>query len=272
MQKNLTRGLSKGSTTISAKTWPGTSELAFLWIISYVWPTSDMNHVVISPARLLIGSYLSLCRIRCPWDLVSGLFLSSLILRYEEESKRFVPEALNLVINALLHLAPHQFSNAESVPGTFPCPDLNSPASKSLRMTKKPARGLEPRPANLIEMMSRREFTDEQSKVDLLMATLELLGRFADMHKGLEGFIELFEPALEIAEGLDFDWASSTLKVSLQFTCGLLALNSLFFILVEIEYDKSVVQQVVKIRSSIKTTFDVTGSQTHSDRNIYTQI
>ena len=48
MQKNLTRGLSKSAVSMDAKTWPGPSELALLWIIGHVWPTSDMKHPVVS--------------------------------------------------------------------------------------------------------------------------------------------------------------------------------------------------------------------------------
>lgn len=215
MQKNLSRGLSKGATSPTSKTWPGTSELAFLWTITYIWPTSDMNHHVVSPARLLMGSYLGLCRVRSLSDLASGLFLSSLFLRYEEDSKRLVPEALNFVLNALLHLAPHQYTDNDSVPGSFPCPDLNTPTCRHLRISIKVAKRLAPRPANLVELMARKESVDEQSKVDILLVTLDLLGRLADMYKGLDGFIELFEPVVDILDGLHLEWAAAPLKVGL---------------------------------------------------------
>lgn len=81
MHKNLMRGLSKGATSPDAKTWPGLAELSFLRILGVMWSTSDMNHAVISPARVLMGAYLGLGRIRSATDLASGLFLCTLFLQ-----------------------------------------------------------------------------------------------------------------------------------------------------------------------------------------------
>lgn len=106
MQKNLEHGLSQGPLNPESKTWPGLPELTLLRVIGALWPTSDLNHVVISPARILMGSYLGLCRVRSFADLASGLFLWTLFLKYKTLSKRFVPEAINFVINAVLHPAP----------------------------------------------------------------------------------------------------------------------------------------------------------------------
>lgn len=217
MQKNFTRGLSKGAASANAKTWPGTSELALLWTISYIWPTSDMNHNVISPARLLMASYLGLSRIRTLQDIASGLFLCTLFLRYEELSKRFVPEAPSFLMNALLHLCPHRFKDIESVPGSFPCPDFELIFNRTLRMSKKIAKSFTPRSPNLILLTSDNWENVEQSKMDLLGTVFELLGRYAEMYKSLEGFIELFQPVNDIYDTLDLDWASESLKVSFTF-------------------------------------------------------
>jgi nucleolar protein 14 len=81
MHKNLLRGLSKGATSSASKTWPGVAELGFLRVLGVVWSTSDMNHAVISPTRVLMGAYLGLGRIRSIADLASGLFLCTLFLQ-----------------------------------------------------------------------------------------------------------------------------------------------------------------------------------------------
>jgi nucleolar protein 14 len=63
-----------------SKTWPGLPELTLLRIIGILLPTSDLHHVVIPlmpPTRILMGSYLGLCRVRFFADLASGLFLCS---------------------------------------------------------------------------------------------------------------------------------------------------------------------------------------------------
>jgi nucleolar protein 14 len=78
MEKNLMRGLTNASHAEDAKTWPGLGELTILRLIGVLWSTSDMKHAVVGPARLLMGAYLELGRIRSIADLASGLFICSL--------------------------------------------------------------------------------------------------------------------------------------------------------------------------------------------------
>jgi nucleolar protein 14 len=202
MQKNLKRGLSLGSLNLDAKTWPGVAELSFLQVIGAIWPTSDMNHIVISPTRLLMGAYLGLGRVRSLADIASGLFLCTLFIDFEELSKRFVPEAVNFVVNALLHLAPHPFKSVESLPGSFPAPDFKSELCKGLGVDFSKARRTVSQKPDLIDILSMGR-KDEQAKVDLLGLSFDLIGRFADIYKSLDGYIELFRPISDIIEKID---------------------------------------------------------------------
>ncbi|KZT05576.1 Nop14-like protein [Laetiporus sulphureus 93-53] len=201
MHKNLQRGLSRGATEPDTKTWPGLPELSLLRVIGQVWSTSDKNHNVVSPARLLMGAYLGLGRIRSLQDLASGLYLCSLFLDYESLSKRFVPEAINLLANAVLHLAPHRFKDKSLIPGQFPCVDYGSEHCASLTIDVRKAKGATMGKPNLSALLNGTT-SDEQSKVDLLGLTLELIGRFADMYKSLDGFIELYDPIKELLDGV----------------------------------------------------------------------
>ncbi|KAF9450928.1 Nop14-like protein [Macrolepiota fuliginosa MF-IS2] len=196
MHKNLKRGLSRGAITTEARTWPGSSELTLLRIIGLIWPSSDLNHAVISPTRVLMGAYLGLSRVRSLGDIASGLFLCTLFLQYESLSKRFVPEALTFLANAFLHLAPTKYKDAASLPGYFPAPDFRSENCRLLAMKTKKSTP-KPRKPDLTALLTLEE-PSEQAKVDLLAMALDLLGRFADMYKGLDGFLELCEPILEI--------------------------------------------------------------------------
>lgn len=213
MHKNLKRGLSRGATEPDAKTWPGLPELSLLRVISQIWPTSDKNHNVVSPARLLMGSYLGLGRVRSLEDLTSGLFLCTLFLQYEQLSKRFVPEAINFLANAVLHLAPHKLVNKSRVPGLFPCPDFGSEHCPSFTISGKKATDMTPNLPQLSQLLSGVGFS-ERDKVDLLGLTMDLLGRFADMYKGLDGFIELYEPLVELLSGVESGRLPPVLSVS----------------------------------------------------------
>ncbi|PFH50129.1 hypothetical protein AMATHDRAFT_61585 [Amanita thiersii Skay4041] len=201
MQKNLSHGLSQGQLNLQARTWPGLPELSLLRVIAVLWPTSDLTHVVVSPARILMGSYLGLCRVRSLTDIASGLFLCTLFLHYEVLSKRFVPEVINFLINTVLHLAPHGYKTSSSLPGTFASPDFGSNQYPDLTLNTKSGKGRIPTKPNLLALLSLEE-PNEQAKADLLGLALDLLNRFADMYKGLEGFIELFEPILEIIQNI----------------------------------------------------------------------
>ncbi|KIK56355.1 hypothetical protein GYMLUDRAFT_47128 [Collybiopsis luxurians FD-317 M1] len=201
MNKNLKRGLSQGALDPGSKTWPGPAELTLLRVIGSLWPTSDMNHAVVSPTRILMGSYLGLARVRSLSDIASGLFLCTLFLQYEQLSQRFVPEAVNFLINAVLHLAPSKYENTSELPGSFPSPDFRSQHCRPLALDAKSAKGLQIRKPELGELLMA-EVNDASSKLNLLASSLDLLGRYANLLKGLEAFIELFEPISEILQNL----------------------------------------------------------------------
>jgi nucleolar protein 14 len=213
MHKNLKRGLSNGALDLEAKTWPGLAELSLFRTIGIVWPTSDMNHAVISPARLLMGAYLGLGRVRSLTDIASGLFLCTLYLQFEQLSKRFIPEAINFLVNTVLHLYPHQFNDASSLPGSFPSPDFRSDLCRPLNIKAKKVVGFTVEKPSLIGIMCGDVLT-EQTKVDLLGLAIDLLGRFADMYKGLNGFVELYQPIHDIISKLDTNKLPTELQVS----------------------------------------------------------
>jgi nucleolar protein 14 len=198
MNKNLKRGLSKGATLLEAKTWPGLSELTLLRVIGLMWSTSDLNHAVISPTRVLMGAYLSLGRVRSITDIASGLFLCTLFAQYESLSRRLVPEAINFLVNTFLHIAPTKYKDAESLPGSFPAPDFRSESCRTLavNVNKSMPKPTKPDFAKLL----RLEEPNEMTKVSLLSLALDLLGIFADMYKGLDGFVELYEPVLMVLQ------------------------------------------------------------------------
>jgi nucleolar protein 14 len=212
MHKNLKRGLSRGALDANTKTWPGIAELSFLRVTAVIWPTSDMNHPVISPARLLMGAYLGLGRVRSLRDIASGMFLCTLFLQFEELSKRLVPEAINFLINTVLHIAPHGYRDIASLPGSFPSPDFRKALCSSLSLDIKKARDLHAVKPNLVDVLGT-DNADEQAKVDLLGLSFELLGQFADMYKSLDGFIELYESLHKILLEVDREKLPKSLKV-----------------------------------------------------------
>jgi len=214
MHKNLKRGLNHGAAENDAKTWPGLPELVFLRTLGTLWPTSDMRHVVVSPARLLMGSYLGLCKIRSFVDAASGLFLCTLFLQYENRSKRFVPEAINFLIDVIRCLS---LSRRGDSMGSVQCTPLsrrhgfvqlciiNSNGAKTMSVNKP----------HLLIVIGGKE-SSAQTNVDLLGLAVDLLARFSELYKALEGFVELYEPVLQTLYEIDIDFLSPMLQVRVQ--------------------------------------------------------
>jgi nucleolar protein 14 len=149
-----------------------------------------------------MGAYLGLGRVRSLADIASGLFLCKLFVDFEELSKRYVPEAVNFAVNAVLHLAPHSFKDAKSLPGSFPVPDFRSELCRELTIDFEKARSLVSRKPDLIDILCKGQ-KDEQAKVDLLGVSFDLVGQFASMYKALDGFIELYQPISDIIQKID---------------------------------------------------------------------
>lgn len=213
MHKNLKRGLSRGALDLETKTWPGLPELSILRVIGTVWPTSDMNHAVVTPTRLLMGAYLGLGRVRSLADIASGLFLCSLFLQFEQLSKRLAPEAINFLVNAILHLCPHDFEDAAGLPGAFPCPDFQSELCRPLAIKTKKSSSLVVRKPDLGTLLGGGDL-GEQAKVDMLSLSFDLLARFADIYKGLDAFVELYQPIVEVLAHLKPSKLPKDLQVS----------------------------------------------------------
>lgn len=125
-------------------------------------------------------------------------------------SKRFVPEAINFLVQAILLLCPSSYSKSSTLPSTFFLPDLDI-IDSSLQIRPKKAGVLEPKGPSLFDILSCDE-KGEQEKIDLIYVALELLGRYADMYKPLDGFIEIFGPILSILQNLTTKRLSSVFQ------------------------------------------------------------
>ena len=219
MHKNLKRGLSHGAAGVDAKTWPGLPELVFLRVLGVLWPTSDMRHPVVSPVRLLMGSYLALCKIRSLADAASGLFLCTLFLQYESRSRRFVPEAINFLTDVIRSLSPPR----DVAPRSERSPSVSQRHNfgRLCLLDTGKARTLSVSRPNLVAIISDKRI-NAQTNVDLLGLAVDLLARFSQFHKTLEGFIELYEPVLQMLRDVDSDVLCPLLRVRLpiHFRCS----------------------------------------------------
>ena len=69
---------------------------------------------------------------------------------------------------------------------------------------------------HLVAVIGGKE-SGAQTNVDLLGLAVDLLARFSELYKALEGFVELCEPVLQTLHDIDVGLLSPMLQVRIQF-------------------------------------------------------
>lgn len=174
------------------KLLPG--DLVVLTGISTIFPTSDHFHAVATPAHLCLARYLGQCSINTLSDLVTGAFATSLCLQYQSVSKRYMPEFINYVLNALCNLAPTKPSSSL---GLFPfreCEIVRLAPSKKIIPRKLQFR-------DIVASVSGSEGEDEL-KISLVIAFVSLIDTASDLWAEKSAFTEIFTPARAVLDHL----------------------------------------------------------------------
>jgi nucleolar protein 14 len=81
-------------------------DLVILTAIGAIYPTSDHFHQIVTPAIILMARWLGLTASLTPKDSATGAFLSSLCLKYQSLSKRYIPELMRFTTAAISIKAP----------------------------------------------------------------------------------------------------------------------------------------------------------------------
>ncbi|KAK8164312.1 nucleolar protein 14 [Phyllosticta citrichinensis] len=80
-------------------------DMMILTAISTIYPTSDHFHEVVTPAITIMARWLGLTTPQGPEDLMTGAYVSTLSLKYQALSKRYIPELVRFTTLALKHPA-----------------------------------------------------------------------------------------------------------------------------------------------------------------------
>ncbi|EFP84663.2 uncharacterized protein PGTG_10822 [Puccinia graminis f. sp. tritici CRL 75-36-700-3] len=201
MQKNLTHAL----THPNISGWPGASELILFRVIGLLWSTSDFSHPVAAPALLLMNQYLHQLRVKEFADLMSGLFLCTLILQYETHSKRFVPEVINFLVLAVLRM-----TQTNQTISQIKCliPILEGSQLTFFPIHQKKMGNMEPQTLDFTGLFGKtaseeaREPSD-QDLVDAFDVIISLLNNFSDLYGSLNLYPEVFSSVLVVLESID---------------------------------------------------------------------
>lgn len=180
--------------------WPSSKTLILLRLWSMIFPCSDYNHVVITPAILLMCEYLMRCPIVTGRDIAIGAFLCSLLLYVSRQSSKFCPEAINF-LQTLLAAA---VSGPSSSQNSQICHLVDLQALGQLLRIQNPTN--EVTPLNFFLIMDLTEdssvFSSDNFRAGLLSTVTETLDGFVNIYGHLKSFPEIFLPISTILHEL----------------------------------------------------------------------
>ena len=172
--------------------WPlklESGDLIMLTAISTIFPTSDHFHSVVTAANLVLTRYLGLSSVQTLGDLATGAWCCTLALQYQTFSKRYIPEMMTYVVNALSALSPLTIKDPRIL---VPRRLLETPMRLDVYVAEKPG------PLRTSDFRAGND--DATLKPRLCNAFVLLLREAADLWKTKSAFNEAFAPAVLILD------------------------------------------------------------------------
>lgn len=167
---------------------PTPGDLVILTAIASTFPTSDHFHQVVTPAMLCMARYLGQKVPQSLSDLATGTYISTLCLQYQRFSKRYIPEVVNYVLNAIYTLCPLK---PKHLPGLFPHHQLSDP----LRIRSTSDAVEEWRQLSFWDVVYAPQSTeagDQRIKVALIETQIALIETMANLWVDKSAFCEVF--------------------------------------------------------------------------------
>lgn len=182
----------------SPKFYPKLDTLIFFRIVGLLFPTSDFRHSIVTPCFVFIHHILSQAKIRNRSDVASGLFLVTLILDYQQISKRFLPAAINF-LNGIFYLG----SKKKQLDITKPIPPFKK-MDELLVLSEKYNDKF-----NINERLTSIDFIsttiDDDFKVRALNIASQLTRDFIALYEELNGMKYILDPFMSALDRLHND-------------------------------------------------------------------
>ncbi|PLN82722.1 Nop14-like protein [Aspergillus taichungensis] len=202
------RHLRQMSTERPLNPLPG--DLVILTGVFAIFPTSDHFHAIATPAHLTLARYLGQSTVNSLAEISTGTYAASLFLQYQAISKRYMPEFINYVLNALCILCPKEPTTSL---GAFP---TRSPeTSLRLKATKST---VAPRTLRFWDITGPAAGAEEELKLSLITTLVKLLDTASDLWSDKSAFTEIFTPVHAVLTHLVKTWPAKLSKTTLQAT------------------------------------------------------
>lgn len=164
--------------------------------ISTIFPTSDLYHPVATPAILTIARYLGQSTPQSLQELCIGLFCCSLAFQYQEMARRYVPEVINYVVNAIAILSPTPLSESTETDGGKLHPlnvHIRLP-DNSLRIIAQ--KQTAPKKLSFSSLLNNHSETSSTSAVDVLNTTIALCVSVSALWSSHSAYPEMVTPLI----------------------------------------------------------------------------
>lgn len=170
-----------------------TGDLLLLQTIGVVFSVSDHFHPVVTPALLTAARQLGNKPQKTLDDHARGIFLSTLAVSWSQLSKRYIPEAMNSILQTLSACSP---TAPSSWPGNFP---VHESKARIANGTKTAVRKL-----NFSDCAAKdlNEAEQRELAVALVSTSCSLLEAASATWGKLPAFYETFDPATRILKHL----------------------------------------------------------------------
>jgi len=118
-------------------------EVCSLQLVTKLYPVTDFQHPVTTPAQLLLGELLTFAEVRSPRDAVSSLLTCALFYRFVAPTARYAPEPMRYLTSVLRALAGAPESEPERPSGTLRLGGFSTKVLRQLRRSALSATALQ---------------------------------------------------------------------------------------------------------------------------------
>ncbi|KAK9237954.1 nucleolar protein 14 [Lipomyces kononenkoae] len=179
--------------------YPLSSDMLLFVLIGVIFSTSDHFHLVVTPAMLLMGQHLSQFPVRMLGDVAAASLLARLFSKYQNLSKRYVPEAVSHINLSILSCI-----QSTTIPEGFPLP------STLMKLAiDGDNKSISPRNLHLSDIMCDTPLTslatqaEMQLAISIIKSDLDTLKLFSSLWKGKDAYKEIFTPSIALLEVLE---------------------------------------------------------------------
>ncbi|XP_076458056.1 nucleolar protein 14-like [Babylonia areolata] len=176
----------------------GLDSMLLLKLVQVLFPTSDFQHPVVTPAFHFITAMLGQTPVQTGRDIAAGLYLCALCTEYVCLSKRYVPEAINF-LHGILFLAATK--DAKKVQKVFP---PFRPVGKFTDLLKVQKEVQEVGVLSLQKTLASdtEDLETDEFRVSCISACVALLQEFAHLYSSLPAARAVFASVLEMLNNL----------------------------------------------------------------------